>query len=224
MILAIDLPFQIIIIYLKKRLKNGEKNIAEQVSNVTVLFSDLHHFTQLYQSMSAQEVVAVLNEMVTAFDEMAEKYGIDKIKTIGDGYMAACGLSVPRLDREKRMVEFAVEMLAFVRRFSYEKGLHLDLRIGINSGDVVAGIMGKNKMLYDVWGDTVNIANQLRSACPPGAIMVSQNICDRLQDLYEFEPIGEIQEPGKQKLLAWQLRSTQQPVNATATKEWKSEK
>lgn len=205
-----------------KRLKGGEKNIAEQVSNVTVLFSDLHHFTQLYRSMSAQEVVAVLNEMVTAFDEMAEKYGIDKIKTIGDGYMAACGLSVPRLDHEKRMVEFAEEMLAFVRRYSYEKGLHLDLKIGIDSGDVVAGIMGKNKMLYDVWGDTVNIANQLRSACPPEAILVSQNVCDRLHDLYEFELVGEIQEPGKQKLVAWQLKSTQQPVTATATKEWAS--
>ncbi|NMG22393.1 adenylate/guanylate cyclase domain-containing protein [Brasilonema bromeliae SPC951] len=196
-----------------KRLKQGDREIADQISNVSVLFSDLERFTKLSQSMSPQEVVGVLNELVTAFDEMTEKYGIEKIKTIGDGYMAVCGLSVPRLDHDKRMVEFASEMLAFVRRFNYEKDLHLDLRIGINSGDVVAGVIGKDKLLYDVWGDTVNTANRLKSACPPGGIFVSQNICDRLRDLYEFEPVGEIQESGKQKLVAWQLKGIQQTVS-----------
>ncbi|MEG3900243.1 MULTISPECIES: adenylate/guanylate cyclase domain-containing protein [unclassified Microcoleus] len=163
-----------------KRLKQGDREIADQISNVSVLFSDLDRFTKLTQSMSPQEVVGLLNELVTTFDEMTEKYGLEKIKTIGDGYMAVCGLSVPRLDHDKRTVDFALEMLSFVRRFSYEKGLHLDLRIGINSGDVVAGVIGKNKLLYDVWRDTVNIANRLKSACGPGAIFVSQDICDRL--------------------------------------------
>jgi len=114
--------------------------------------------------------------------------------------MAVCGLTVLRLDHDKRTVDFALEMLAFVRRFNYEKGLHLEVEIGINSGDVVAGVIGKNKLLYDVWGDTVNIANRLKSACPVGAILVSQNICDRLHDLYDFQRVGEIQEPGKEKL------------------------
>lgn len=196
-----------------KRLKQGDREIAEQISNVSVLFSDLHQFTKLTQLMSPQEVVGLLNELVTAFDEMTEKYGLEKIKTIGDGYMAVCGLGVPRLDHDKRTVDFALEMLSFVRRFSYEKDLHLDLRLGINSGDVVAGVIGKNKLLYDVWGDTVNIANRLKSACGPGAILVSQNVCDRLHDLYDFEQVGEIQEPGKEQLVAWQLKSSKLTVS-----------
>ncbi|MBW4573615.1 MAG: adenylate/guanylate cyclase domain-containing protein [Tolypothrix carrinoi HA7290-LM1] len=196
-----------------KRLKDGEREIADHISNVSVLFSHLHRFTRLSQTMSAQEVVALLNELVTNFDEMTEKYGLEKIKTIGDGYMAVCGLSVPRLDHDKRTVDFALEMQAFVRRFNYEKGLHLDVEIGINSGDVVAGVIGKNKLLYDVWGDTVNIANRLKSACPVGAILVSQNICDRLRDIYNFEFFGEIQEPGKEKLVGWQLKSSQLTVS-----------
>ncbi len=191
-----------------KRLKQGEREIADQISNVSVLFSDLHQFTKLTQTISPQEVVALLNELVTAFDEMTDKYGLEKIKTIGDGYMAVCGLSVPRLDHDKRTVDFALEMLSFVRRFSYEKDLQIDLRLGIHSGDVVAGVIGKNKLLYDIWGDTVNIANRLKSACPPGAIFVSQDICDRLHDLYDFELVGEIQEPGKEKLVAWQIKSS----------------
>ncbi len=201
-----------------KRLKQGDREIADQISNVSVLFSDLHRFTKLTQTMSPQEVVSLLNELVTAFDEMTDKYGLEKIKTIGDGYMAVCGLSVPRLDNDKRTVDFALEMLSFVRRFNYEKGLHLDLEIGINSGDVVAGVIGKNKLLYDVWGDTVNIANRLKSACPPGAILVSQDVCSRLHNIYDFELFGEIQEPGKEKLVAWQLKSSQMTVSVREEK------
>ncbi len=196
-----------------KRLKQGDRAIADQISHVSVLFSDLHRFTKLSQTMSAPEVIDLLDELVTAFDEMTEKYGLEKIKTIGDGYMAVCGLSVPRLDHDKRTVDFALEMLAFVHRFNYEKGLDLDVEIGINSGDVVAGVIGKNKLLYDVWGETVNIANRLKSACPPGAIFVSQDIYDRLYDLYDFELVGEIQESGKEKLVAWQITSYKLPVN-----------
>jgi class 3 adenylate cyclase len=127
--------------------------------------------------------------------------------------MAVCGLSMPRLDHDKRTVDFALEMLSFVRRFNDEKGLHLDLRIGINSGDVVGGVIGKNKLLYDVWGDSVNIANRLKSACPPGSIFVSQDICDHLPELYDFELVGEIQEPGKEQLVAWQLKNSKLTVS-----------
>jgi class 3 adenylate cyclase len=196
-----------------KRLKQGDREIAEQISNVSVLFADLHRFTKLTQLMSPQEVVRLLNELVTGFDEMTDKYGLEKIKTIGDGYMAVCGLGMPRLDHDKRTLDFALEMLSFVRRFSYEKDLHLDLRIGINSGDVVAGVIGKNKLLYDVWGDSVNIANRLKSACPPGTILVSQDLCSRLHDLYDFELVGEIQEPEKEKLVAWQVKSSKLTVS-----------
>jgi class 3 adenylate cyclase len=188
-----------------KRLKRGEKNIAESASNVSVLFSDLTGFSRLSDSLSAQECVALLNELVTAFDEAAERYSMEKIKTIGDSYMAVCGLSVPYLDHDKRAIDFALEMLSVVRRFNHEREFELNVSVGINSGDVVAGIVGSNKFIYDVWGDTINIASALKAACPPGSILISDEIHARLGDLYEFKPFETTVENGKGPLKAWQL-------------------
>ena len=195
-----------------KRLKSGEKDIAEDVSNVSVVFSDLTGFTKLSESMTAYEVVGTLNDLVTGFDEATERYGIEKIKTIGDSYMAVCGLSVPYVDHDKRAIDFALEMLAIVRRFNHERGFKLNIQIGINSGDVVAGIVGRNKCIYDIWGNTINVASDMKSACPPGSILVSQDIYNRLHDLYDFEQLG-VEANGKEKLVAWRLKSTQQPVS-----------
>jgi class 3 adenylate cyclase len=188
-----------------KRLKRGEKNIAESASNVSVLFSDLTGFSKLSDSLSAQECVALLNELVTAFDEAVERYGMEKIKTIGDSYMAVCGLSVPYLDHDKRAIDFALEMLSIVRRFNHERGFQLNVSVGINSGDVVAGIVGSNKFIYDVWGDTINIASALKTACPPGSILISEDVYARLGDLYEFKAFDTVIENGKGPLKAWQL-------------------
>jgi class 3 adenylate cyclase len=195
-----------------KRLKRGEKDIAEDVSNVAVLFSDLTGFSKLSASLTAYEIVAILNDLVTAFDEAAEHHGMEKIKTIGDSYMAVCGLSIPYLDHDKRAIDFSLDMQSIIRRFNHERDFQLNIRIGINSGDVVAGIVGRNKFIYDVWGDTINVANALRTTCPPGAILVSEAIHDRLQDLYQFEPVTPID--SKTKVTAWQLKSTQLPVEA----------
>jgi class 3 adenylate cyclase len=194
-----------------KRLKQGEKNIAESASNVTVLFSDLTGFSKLSDSLTAYETVSILNDLVTSFDETADRYGMEKIKTIGDSYMAVCGLSVPYLDHDKRAIDFALEMQAIVRRFSQERGFQLNISLGINSGDIVAGIVGRNKFIYDVWGDTINIASALKSACPEGAILVSHDIYNRLCDLYEFVPLVPLTDKSedRQNLLnAWQLKST----------------
>ncbi len=195
-----------------KRLQRGEKDIAEDVSNVAVLFSDLTGFSKLSASLTAQEIVAILNDLVTAFDEAAERHGMEKIKTIGDSYMAVCGLSIPYLDHDKRAVDFAQEMLAIVRRFNHERRFQLNIRVGIHSGDVVAGIVGRNRFIYDVWGDTINLASAMKAVCPPGAILVSQTIHRRLQDLYQFEPVGEMEVNGKTQVNAWRLKSTQPPV------------
>jgi len=188
-----------------KRLKQGEKNIAESASNVTVLFSDLTGFSKLSDSLTAYEIVSILNDLVTSFDETAERYGMEKIKTIGDSYMAVCGLSVPYLDHDKRAIDFGLEMQAIVRRFSQERGFHLNISLGINSGDIVAGIVGRNKFIYDVWGDTINIASALKNACPEGTIIVSQEIYNRLCDLYKFIPMASKVEHGAILLQAWQL-------------------
>ncbi|MFM7601549.1 MAG: adenylate/guanylate cyclase domain-containing protein [Pseudanabaena sp.] len=190
-----------------KRLKQGEKNIAESISNVTVLFSDLTGFSKLSDSLTAFEIVSILNDLVTIFDEASERYGMEKIKTIGDSYMAVCGLSVPYLDHDKRAIDFALEMQAIVRRFSQERGFQLNISLGINSGDIVAGIVGRNKFIYDVWGDTINIASALKAACPEGSILVSHEIYHRLCDLYEFAPLATKVEDGTNLLQAWQLKS-----------------
>ncbi|GET42781.1 cyclase, putative [Microseira wollei NIES-4236] len=189
-----------------KRIKQGEGVIADPVSNVSIIFTDLHRFSKLFESLSSEEVVLLLDALVDAFDDLADKYGLEKIKTIGDGYIAVCGLSVARLDGDKRTIDCALEMLGHVRRFNYERGLNLDLRIGINTGDLTSGIVGKSRYAYDVWGEAVNIAHRLKSSCPPGSILVSESVRDRLSDLYEFEPFEIIEESDKESFPAWKLR------------------
>ena len=187
------------------RIKQGEGMIADPFANVTILFTDLHRFSKLFESLSAAEIVFLLDELVDAFDDLVDKHGLEKIKTIGDGYMAVCGLSVARLDGDKRSLDCALEMLAHVRRFNHDRGLNLDLRIGINTGDLISGIVGKSRYVYDVWGESVNVAHRLKSACPPGRIWVSAGVRDRLADLYEFEPAEMPEEMDKPALTAWQL-------------------
>jgi class 3 adenylate cyclase len=189
-----------------KRIKQGEGVIADPFSGVSILFTDLHRFSKLFGSLTAQEVVFLLDELVDAFDDLADKHGMEKIKTMGDGYMAVCGLSVSRLDSDKRAIDCALEMLAHVRRFNYERGLNLDLRIGINMGDLISGIVGKSRYVYDVWGETVNIAHRLKAACPPGSILVSEYVRERLSDLYEFEQVEILEAQDKEPLIAWELR------------------
>jgi len=188
-----------------KRLKKGERNIAEDVSNVAVIFSNLTGFSKLSETLTAYEIVSILNDLVAAFDESAERYGIEKIKTIGDSYLGVCGLSIPYLDHDKRVLDLALDMLSIVRRFNHERNFELNIRIGINSGDVVAGIVGRNKFIYDVWGDTINLASALRAACPPGMILVSQEVHRRLQDIYQFEAMPDVESDGKTKVQAWRL-------------------
>ncbi len=188
-----------------KRLKKGEKNIAENISNVAVLVSDLIGFSAIAEELTAYETVTILNDLVTAFDEAAARYSLEKIKTSGDSYIAVCGLSIPYLDPDKRAVDFAVEMVAIVRRFNRERGFHLNISIGVNAGDIVAGIVGRNKFVYDVWGDTINEASALKSASSPGEILVSDLVYYRLQDLHEFEAVKVTPDNDKEPLKAWRL-------------------
>jgi class 3 adenylate cyclase len=151
-----------------RRLKRGEKNIAEKISNGAVVFAELTGFVQLAEKLTTQESVTLLNELVEAFDNVGDRYGMEKIKTMGYSYMSVCGLSKTYLDYDKRAIDFALEMLTILRRFELEQGMILNVRIGVNAGDVVAGIVGKNRFIYDVWGDTINLTSTLRSACPAG--------------------------------------------------------
>ena len=190
-----------------ERVKKGEESIGDSFSNVTVLFADLGGFMELSESLPASKTVELLNELVAAFDDAAEKHGVEKHKTIGSGYMSVCGLSVPRLDHAKRTIDFAKDMLRIVRRFNREKNTDLKLRVGVNSGSVVAGIVGRDRFIYDLWGDTVNLANRLQSHGEWNTIQVSENVHNRIAEFIEdFEPVDDIETLGKEKFPVWSTK------------------
>jgi len=171
-----------------QRLRAGEEAIADAHENVTVLFSDLEGFAALSRAISAHDAVALLNELISSFDDAAERHGVEKIKSIGDGYMAACGLSSARLDHAKRSADFALELFAILRRFNNERDLNLDLRVGIHSGPLMAGVIGRNKFLYDLWGETVHIAHRMKDQAKPGEVRVSRAAAGALEGFYVLEP------------------------------------
>lgn len=187
------------------RLKNGEEEIADSFPNVTVLFADLSGFTELTDTLSANETVSFLNDLVIAFDEAAEVYGVEKVKTIGSGYMAVSGLSFPRIDHSKRVVDFALEMIRIIHSFNRDRNMKLTIRIGINSGEVIAGIVGKSKFIYDLWGDTVNIAYRLQVRGAEDIVQVTEDVYTNLTDIYDFKSVPNIEITGKGKIKAWSV-------------------
>ncbi len=196
-----------------QRLKDGEESIADNFSNVTVLFADLAGFIELSNSLPANEIVNFLNDLVIAFDEAAERYGVEKVKTIGSGYMAVSGLSIPRIDHTQRVFDFALEMIRILRRFNRERRTDLKIRIGINSGEVVAGIIGRSKLIYDLWGDTVNIAHHLQVKGRSDSIQISDRVHSSLSDVYDFERVPDIEIPGQENLVAWSILLENKAVN-----------
>jgi class 3 adenylate cyclase len=189
------------------RLKGGEQEIADNFADVTVLFGDIVGFTVLSSHTSAKRIVEILNGIFSLFDRDAHELGIEKIKTIGDCYMAVCGLPHPFSDHADRMARMALRMLEVTRQYNKEKGTNLQLRIGINSGPVVAGVIGKSKFIYDLWGDTVNLASRMESAGVPGEIQVTRSVYERLKGKFEFESRGVIQVKGKGEIDAFLLHS-----------------
>ena len=188
------------------RLRGGEQGIADGFAEVTVAFADLVGFTALSSEMPPQEVVTLLNGLFTRFDVAAQELGIEKIKTVGDAYMAVCGLPVAVPNHAERMVRMAIRMVHITREHALEHRVDMKLRIGINSGPVVAGVIGKSKYIYDLWGDTVNLASRMESGGIPDSIQVTRPVYDKLKDLFAFEPRGMIEVKGKGSVEAWLLR------------------
>ncbi|MHB8520430.1 MAG: adenylate/guanylate cyclase domain-containing protein [Limisphaerales bacterium] len=181
--------------------------IADSFPEVTVLFADLVGFTAFSQGLSAEVLVEVLNDIFTRFDNLADKRGLEKIKTIGDSYMAAAGLPVPVPDHAVRAAHMALDMLEVMDRFN-EQSLHkLRLRIGINTGAVVAGVIGKRKFLYDLWGDVVNTASRMESLGVSGRIQVTDSTRRRLGEAFTLEKRGAIAVKGKGEMDTWFLNS-----------------
>lgn len=196
------LPYQI-----ANRLKNGARSIAENYDEVTVLFADLVQFTAASGQMEAKELVNLLNEVFSTFDHLAEKYGLEKIKTIGDAYMAAAGLPTPRADHVDAVAAMALEMQSAIQQFKRPDGQPFQLRIGISTGPVIAGVIGVRKFAYDLWGDTVNLASRMESTGVPERIQVTSEVCERLHYRYHLEPRGTIFVKGRGNLETYWLVS-----------------
>lgn len=179
------------------RLKAGEVTIADHSADVSVMFADIVGFTSLSAGLQPQELVALLNDLFTRFDEIARRHGIEKIKTVGDCYMAVCGVPEERKDHAAALADVALELLESVRDFNAAQGLTLQVRIGLNSGPVVAGVIGTSKFIYDLWGDTVNVASRLESTGVPGRIQVGDATRHALRGTFDFEDRGEVDLKGK---------------------------
>jgi class 3 adenylate cyclase len=189
------------------RLKGGEHEIADSFADVTVLFGDIVGFTALSSRTSAPEIVEMLNGLFSKFDALANELGIEKIKTIGDCYMAVCGLPRRCPDHAERMAHMALQMLEATRQYGKDKGINLELRIGLNSGPVVAGVIGVTKFIYDLWGDTVNLASRMESTGVPGQVQVTRGVYERLKDDFKLESRGLVQIKGKGEIETWILQA-----------------
>jgi adenylate cyclase len=187
------------------RLKQGEAVIADGFSEVTVLFADLVDFTRRSQQSTPAQVVQVLDGLFSALDRLAERHGLEKIKTIGDAYMAVGGLPVPRADHAEAVAEMALAVREEVGRHRDPAGRPLAVRIGIDSGPVVAGVIGATRFSYDLWGDTVNVASRMESGGVVGGIQVTERTYRRLRERYRFQRRGPVQVKGKGELVTWFL-------------------
>lgn len=185
------------------RLKQGESTLADRYEEATILFADIVDFTPLATHLSPMELMEILNQIFSTFDRLVDEFQLEKIKTIGDAYMVAAGVPIPRSDHAEAVMEMAIAMRKSIRKFKRECGKPLQLRIGINTGAVVAGVIGLKKFTYDLWGDAVNIASRMESQGLPGRIQVTESTYDQLKNRYNFEEWGVVNIKGKGKMTTY---------------------
>jgi class 3 adenylate cyclase len=199
-----------------ERLKRGEENIADSYTEVSVLFADIVGFTILSTKVTPKQLIELLNRIFSAFDALSEKYGLEKIKTIGDAYMVVGGLPTPRDDHAVAIADIALAMQEYVEQFNRETSQGLSIRIGINSGPVVAGIVGTKKFLYDIWGDAVNTAARMESQGIEGRIQVTEATYHHLREKYQFEERGVVDIKGKGEMCVYILKGRKTIVDPMA--------
>jgi adenylate cyclase len=188
-----------------EKLMTDTTTIADQFQAASILFADIVDFTPLSDRLQPAEVVGILDHLFTHFDELAERYDVEKIKTIGDCYMVAAGVPTPRPDHARAMALMALEMREAMRSEDSVGHLELQLRIGINSGPVVAGVIGRKRFLYDLWGDAVNMASRMESHGTPGQIQVTRATYELLKDEFDLEKRGTVAIKGKGDVETWYL-------------------
>lgn len=188
------------------KLKDGQSSIADGFAEVTILFADIVGFTVLSAQISPEELLIFLNEIFSAFDSLTEKYGLEKIKTIGDAYMVVGGLPNPSTNHAESIAEMALDMQEELAKFNAKHHAGINIRIGINTGPAIAGVIGTKKFIYDLWGDAVNTAARMESHGVAGAIQVTQSTYDILRNKYLFEDRGIINIKGKGEMNTYLLK------------------
>lgn len=175
-----------------QRYREGEETIAQDHQNVTVVYADIIGLDELTSELSSDELLAIVNKLTHQFDAAAENLGVEQVRTLHNGYLASCGMSVPRLDNVRRTVDFAIEMQRVIDRFNAETGNDLSLRAGIDTGTVTSGLVGRSTLAYDMWGSAVNVAYQVQSGTPQPGIYVTSRVYDAMRDTRNFSSAGEV--------------------------------
>ncbi|MGH3581354.1 MAG: adenylate/guanylate cyclase domain-containing protein, partial [Mycobacterium sp.] len=177
------------------RYREGEETIAQDHQDVTVIFADIAGLDELSADLSSDASLAIVNRLVRQFDAAAESLGVERVRTLHNGYLASCGLNVPRLDNVRRTVDFAIEMQRIIDRYNGETGSNLQLRAGIDTGTVTSGLVGRSSLAYDMWGATVDLANQVQSGTSQPGVYVTAGVRDAVSDPNLFVAAGEIAVP-----------------------------
>jgi class 3 adenylate cyclase len=190
------------------RYREGEETIAQDHQNVTVIFADIVGLDELSTDLNSDELLAIVNKLTRQFDAAAENLGVEQVRTLHNGYLASCGLSVPRLDNVRRTVDFAIEMQQVISRFNGETGHDLKLRAGIDTGTVTSGLVGRSTLAYDMWGSAVNLANQVQSGSPEPGVYVTSAVYEAMRDSRQFTSVGAITVDGEEQPI-WRLAERQ---------------
>jgi class 3 adenylate cyclase len=187
-----------------QRYREGEQTISQEHQDVAVIFADIVGLDEISNELSGNELVGLVDELVREVDSAAETLGVEPIRTVHNGFLASCGLNVPRLDSVPRTIDFAVEMQRIVERFNSRTGHHLGIRAGINTGNVISGLVGRSSVIYDMWGAAVNLAHQMRSGATESGVFVTSEVYEVMRDIRHFTPAGSITVDGVEQPI-WRL-------------------
>jgi class 3 adenylate cyclase len=191
-----------------QRYREGEETIAQDHQDVTVIFADIVGLDDLSAELASDELLVIVNKLTRQFDAAAKNLGVEQVRTLHNGYLASCGLSVPRLDNVRRTVDFAVEMQRIIDRFNAENGHELRLRAGIDTGTVTSGLVGRSTLAYDMWGSAVNLAYQVQSGSPQPGVYVTSAVYEVMRDSRNFTSAGVIAVDGEEQPI-WRLGERQ---------------
>jgi class 3 adenylate cyclase len=187
-----------------RRYREGEQTIAQEHQDVAVIFADIVGLDEISNELSGNELVGIVDELVRELDSAAETLGVEPIRTVHNGFLASCGLNVPRLDSVPRTIDFAVEMQRIIERFNSRTGHHLSIRAGVNTGNVISGLIGRTSVIYDMWGAAVNLAHQMHTGATESGIYVTSGVYEVMRDIRQFTSAGSIMVGGSEQPI-WRL-------------------